>query len=347
MGICHPKEILVNFCMDALIRIKSTPSVDARWSVKMTETSTPSQFSLIIKRTDTSAGWDESLFLMIQNHQGERQRLEVGKSDTSEKTVSFVPYISFRLQPQRQFWRIPTNLFQTWKSLDLSPEMRAAVDTFRSQPGYHHILWTDETCVSFILKEFGERFARAYQVLIPGAYRADFWRYCILWKFGGVYSDAKTTLFRPLDEILRPDDELVLVRDLPRNCILNGFIACKAGHPLLRIILDMTLERIEQRSFGEDPLDITGPHLFARAFCKWKGLPEEQTNLELGTTPTMQFLARSACGKYIVNEEGERLMQKEYDTYYKTDVDVRMHYPQLWALRAVYYDKLPWDETKK
>jgi mannosyltransferase OCH1-like enzyme len=200
-------------------------------------------------------------------------------------------------------------------------------------------------CHTFLQDVYGERHANAYKVLVPGAYRADFWRYCMLYKFGGVYADAKTTVLRPLDEILRPDDELVLVRDLPETCILNGFIACSPRHPLLGLVIDMVLDRIEARSYGDDPLDITGPHIFARAFCRWKGYQENTMALFSGYTRTIQMLARHEDKKHIISPEGERIFMKEYDTYYKNDMDVTVHYPQLWAYNAVYVDQPPYVNT--
>jgi mannosyltransferase OCH1-like enzyme len=168
-----------------------------------------------------------------------------------------------------------------------------------------------------------------------------------LYKFGGVYADAKTKLLRPLDEIIRPDDELVLVRDLPKQCLLNGFIACRAEHPLLKHAIDISLERIEAREYGKDALDITGPSIFARAFCRWMGHPEETMTMDMGYTSTFQMLGRTSDKKYIISPEGETLLQKEYDSYYTEDINVNFHYPKLWGIRAVYGDAPPWNTPRR
>lgn len=329
--------------MDSLIRIYKQPAGDPstkRWSAELLDTS--GNLFLKLCQTKSPEGWTENLYLTIRNHTGDQQRIEVPVSSFANNLFPVIPYIQFRRKPGRMFWKIPPFIFQTWKSNTVSPEMAEALGSFKSQEGYTHVFWTDEYCYAFLLKEFGERYANAYKILVPGAYRADFWRYCILLKFGGVYSDAKSTLLRPLNEIIRPDDELVIVKDVPGTCILNGFIACIPNHPMLKIVIDMMLDRIEKRDYGVDALDVTGPHLFGRAFARWKGLPEDKVNLEMGLTPTMQFLGRSECKKYIISPEGEPLLQKEYDSYYNKDVDVRLHYPQLWLLKAIYFDQGPW-----
>lgn len=324
--------------MDALVRIVKTPSSEKRWSFQVKSDPT----RLVVERTDLSGGWDQEFSVLIQNHLGEYQHIEVPKSDSHRLEIPLNLYISLRLRPDRKFWKIPPYIFQTWKAGDKTPEMEAAMATFTRQKGYTHICWTDDECYAFLLKVFGERYANAYKVLVPGAYRADFWRYCMLYKFGGVYADAKTTCLRPLDEILRPDDELILVRDLPSTCLLNGFIACRPNHPLLGIVIDMVLENIESRTYGTSPLDITGPHVFGKAFCRWKGYPYNTMNLFAGYTHTLQMLARHEDKVHIVSPEGEQIFVKEYNSYYKNDVDVSVHYPQLWAMRAVYADQPPW-----
>jgi hypothetical protein len=325
--------------MDALIR-SITPSSEKTWSFQLESETNGTRLS--VRRTDVSDGWNKSFFISVRNHTGDSQLIEIPKCDTNQLVLPVNLYIQIRARPQRQFWKIPPYIFQTWKEGTKTDEMTKAIQSFQKQTGYTHICLNDEECCNFLMNVYGDRYAKAYSLLVPGAYRADFWRYCMLYKFGGIYSDAKTTCLRPLDEIIRPDDELILVRDIPSNCLLNGFIGCRPGHPLLRIVIDMVLENIESYNYGTNPLDITGPHVFAKAFCRWKGYPDDSMSLYAGTTSTMQVLARDEDKIHIVSAEGERLLVKEYASYYKNDVDVRTHYPQLWAMRSVYADQPPW-----
>jgi hypothetical protein len=338
----HPED---NEQMNCILRFQHPlPSPETRWTFSIQDCSGITLFSA--DRLDSPKGWETGFRLQMLTASGDIQMVDVRESTESSVQMILRLYVPLYVRPSRETWKIPQNIFQTWKDGPKTPEMELALCSFRNQKGYKHNCLTDEQCYTFLKTELGERFSNAYKVLVPGAYRADFWRYCILYKYGGVYADAKTTLFRNLDEILRPQDELVLVRDIPSQCLLNGFIACKPAHPLIGIALAMTLERIEKRDYGVDPLDITGPHIFGRAFCRWKGHDEDTMTLTPGYTSTMQILGRSEDGLYIVSPEGERLMQKDYPTYYKNDMDVRIHYPQLWAARAVFADAPPWTQLK-
>jgi hypothetical protein len=326
--------------MDALIRIVKPSSSEKRWSFQL-EKGEPT-LTLQVQRQDISGGWAQGFEILLKNHQGEYQHLLIPKHEGSILRLPLNLYIPFRAKPDRQFWKIPPFIFQTWKAEEKTAEMKDAISSFSSQKGYTHICWNDVECCNFLYNVFGDRYAKAYSVLVPGAYRADFWRYCILYKFGGVYADAKTKCLRPLDEIIRPDDDLVVVRDIPETCLLNGFIACSPGHPLLGLVIETVLQNIESRSYGQSPLDITGPHTFGKAFCRWKGYPEDSISLFAGYTHTSQMLARHEDKIHIISPEGERLFVKEYETYYKKDVDVTTHYPQLWNMRAVYSDQPPY-----
>lgn len=308
---------------------------------------------ILVKRVDISEsdeqGWPNSFFVRISNEKNESQLVEIPSSPKNIFESSSVPWISFTERIPRTSWTIPPHIFQCWKNKEVSPEMDQALQSFKSQKGYQHFLFSDQECYNQLLVDYGQRFADAFASLVPGAFKADFWRYCVLYKYGGVYSDAKATLLRDLDEIIRPQDELILVRDLPASCLLNAFIACKAGHPLLKITIDRCLYNIENKLYGVDPLDVTACHLLGRAFCQWKGQPDDTCILDAGQDSTMQILKRSECKKYIVTSTGDNLLKKEYESYYKKDVDVSVHYPILWYNRVIYHDQLmaKMDEQEK
>jgi len=320
--------------MDGIIRIASAFPPEIRWTIRTEKIENVYTFNV-----DCSGGWSKPLTLVLQNHLGHSQTLTLPACPVRHMFFNLKPYIEIRPMPARETWKIPRNIFQTWKDNNGTDEMAAAQKSFKDQNGYSYICWNDNECHQFLRQAYGERYASAYAVLTPGAYRADFWRYCILYRFGGIYADAKMSVIRSLDEVLRSNDELILVKDVPATCLLNGFIACSPGHPLLKIAIDMCLERIESRAYGEDPLDVTGPHLFGKAFCKWRGVEEDTLTLSPGYMPGVQILGRSES--YIVSPEGELLIQKEYPSYYKKDIDIRYHYPQLWGRKMIYADQLP------
>ena len=77
---------------------------------------------------------------------------------------------------------IPLNIFQTWKTKELPPKMQEIVNKLKKQnPEFKHYLFDDNDCRNFIKKHFNKDVLQAFDNLIPGAYKADLFRYQILW----------------------------------------------------------------------------------------------------------------------------------------------------------------------
>ena len=123
---------------------------------------------------------------------------------------------------------IPLNIFQTWSTLDLLPYMKINREKLIKQnPEFTHYLYDDDMCRKFISENFEEDILYTFNKLKPGAYKADLWRYCILYKKGGIYLDIKYSCVNGFKLIYLTDKEYY-VRDRTINninCgIYNGLI---------------------------------------------------------------------------------------------------------------------------
>ena len=77
---------------------------------------------------------------------------------------------------------IPLKIFQTWSTKNLPIHMKKNCYTLQKQnPQFEYYLYDDEDCYDFIKTNFGPDVLNAYETLIPGAYKADLWRYCVLY----------------------------------------------------------------------------------------------------------------------------------------------------------------------
>ena len=78
--------------------------------------------------------------------------------------------------------------------------------------------WLPQVCGNackddFMKKYWGDTSAHwAYQQLgaISGAFKADIWRYCVLYTFGGMYIDDDSDLRTPFDEVVLQKDTLIM-----------------------------------------------------------------------------------------------------------------------------------------
>ena len=72
--------------------------------------------------------------------------------------------------------------------------------------GYEIKIYTDTMCVDFLLKYYGQNAVTIFNKFKTGAHKADFWRYCILYLFGGYYFDIKTNFQKHISDIF--DDKM-------------------------------------------------------------------------------------------------------------------------------------------
>ena len=58
-----------------------------------------------------------------------------------------------------------------------------------------------------------------------GAHKADLFRYCYLYQYGGIYLDIKTELIKPLKNIFTQENTLYTVLSIITNSVYQGIIA--------------------------------------------------------------------------------------------------------------------------
>lgn len=161
---------------------------------------------------------------------------------------------------------IPKVIYQTWATKNLPVNMMKTVNELKmANSEFQHVLFDDLDCHEFIKNNFGQDVLKAYNMLIPGAYKADLWRYCVLYKNGGIYVDIK---YKTINNFKLKDllDREYYVVDRPsffrrRNGIYNAFMVCKKGNKILLECINKIVENVNLNYYGPSPLYPTGPGL--------------------------------------------------------------------------------------
>ena len=159
---------------------------------------------------------------------------------------------------------IPTNIFQTWHSKFLPPKMVKSMATIqRLNPRFKYFLYDDNDCREFIRNHFKPDVLWAYDSLIPGAYKADLWRYCILFIHGGIYLDIKYT---PLNgfKFINLTEKEHLVADIGNVNIYNALMVCLPRNEILFKAIRQIVENVKNKYYGNGWLDPTGPGLLSK-----------------------------------------------------------------------------------
>lgn len=173
----------------------------------------------------------------------------------------------------------------------------------------------------------------AFDKLIPGTFKSDLLRYCLLWIYGGFYMDLGGALLKPFEEFIEPDTSFYTVKDPGSPGYLAGFMGAVPRHPILRAAIDMCVEHVNTCFYGSRDLEVTGPMLLKRAVRNT--FPEVITNHK-----NVQILDSKINEKFHIFIEG--CWYNKYDGY---DEDMsksgyirngKDSYGLLWKKRRIY-----------
>lgn len=224
---------------------------------------------------------------------------------------------------------IPLHIYQTWKTKELPEKMKESVNRLKEKnPDFEYHLFDDNDCYEFIKANFEEDVAKAYQKVIPGAYKADLWRYCVLYVNGGVYLDIKYSNVGDFNLIDLTDKEYFMA-DIEQSGagIYNAFMICKAGNAKLKKVIEMTTRNILNEAYVDGCLGTTGPVLLRKCFTD-----EEFERIKsngLGICRYNENTSICLNGKPILTT---------YDEYYKTErgENKQPSYCDMWHNKMIY-----------
>ena len=230
--------------------------------------------------------------------------------------------------PMKQVYNnvIPLNIFQTWHTKILPPLMQQNVDYIQKlNPAFTYKLFDDQDCYNFIKDNFPTDVLGAFNNLIPGAYKADLWRYCVLYKLGGIYLDIK---YKPVKgfRFINLTEKEHWVLDADNNGIYNALIVCKPGNPILLNAINQIVLNVNTKYYGNNSLEPTGPLLLSKYFNLF-----QKSQFEL-----RHSIFKNTSNRFI--HYNQHIIFKSYNGYLEEHSTHKKvdHYGHLWSKRAIY-----------
>ena len=151
----------------------------------------------------------------------------------------------------------------TWKEININ---------------YGYMYWNDDDCYTFIKDNFDKSVLEAYNMLYAGAYKADIFRLCVLYIYGGIWTDISSLCEVSLDKVIN-NENLIIVKDTDAvqtkyGNIYQAFIISEPKNNIILYILQFTVNRvINHEEFNNNypqvinqTLGVTGPTIFAMGF---------------------------------------------------------------------------------
>ena len=226
---------------------------------------------------------------------------------------------------------------------DLPGEFKDIIsETSKQHPDYSQVYMDDSDCLNF-LKEHYPNYVPLWNKLVPGAFRSDMVRLCVIHKYGGVYNDIHHKYVESLYHFINPNADIVLVKEQKHvlKGIHNAFIYTKIpNHPLIKQMLDHITENITKEHYGENPLEITGPISLAYCMEKHYGIVINKSlhdGLHTIGNHTVQLLQLEQDGH--IHYDGKHMICITKSNLYKRlmyEIRHQTHYHELWRSRGVY-----------
>ena len=291
------------------------------------------------------------------------------KSFSREITKSndyVIPYFIKASKPsiRNKDQKIPYTIIQTMKSNNVTKNMYNAIMSWvNKNPEYNYIFFDDEKCKQFLKNEYNENYFHIFNMLGNGPTKADFFRWCYLYKKGGVYLDIDTVCIKPLREYIKYD--LSFVSKKKDNMYLNCYkrhlpfvvtpfsvsentyasrinhliLACVPNLPILQNCIQIAVQNIKEcyykRQNYKYPFYLCGPGVLGNEFNR---LNNRHIYEPMHTIAVNQFVGTNIKFKLISGEERKGLFIQKYNSYNKEHSEL--------TNEKRFYDSLAFDYEK-
>lgn len=243
------------------------------------------KFKFIIRNLDKEYGWNNDINIKIYNLEETKfEKISIGSSLNNHKILNIITEINlYPVEYKNQ--KIPKIIIQTSYSNEIKNilHMNSVLSFQELNPEYKYLFFNDKRCREYIEKNFSQEIIKYYDLLFPGAFKADFFRYCFLYNEGGCYFDFKAILRVPLRNLIKDDSKLILCKDNHPTGIYNAIILTEKKNDLFincikKIIYKINnFEKIYNFNFNniikykefiklENILSLTGPNLLYEVY---------------------------------------------------------------------------------
>ena len=242
--------------------------------------------------------------------------------------------------------KIPYILFKTgpFTHKNIPSEIQERIDLTRKNLNCKYYYYDDKQCYDFIKNNYSNKILEAYDSLIPTAFKADLWRFLILYKFGGIYSDLSQKVLIPYD-INKGNYDMLLVKDQKlcnnTDAIAIAFMATCPNNNFFKYIIDNLTTDILNKRKGICSLDVTGPVRIGTLFKKYynldkistgvyivTGLDNKKYKINIFAKMVLYGKTIDKAGIHLLN--GKKLINLRTKNHYKLVYNSKKHYHTLY-----------------
>jgi hypothetical protein len=226
------------------------------------------------------------------------------------------------LHGKKEIKKKKINLIQTHESIQNVPR-ELLFYNLEMNSNLNYYFFNSHARRKFIKQKYDIKHLQAFDLLIPGAYRADLFRLLSLNEIGGIYMDHKCVLNLPLTETFN------LTNDIKKKTIYNGFLVFEKKSTILIKLINLFINKINNRHIHKIDAHEFGPNFFR----EYIDFGDKYMNFN------HILLKHNKICPYVVNHDKTKLIL--FNGYH--DYNYRGHNPQyyynLYINNQVYFEK--------
>lgn len=236
-------------------------------------------------------------------------------------------------------------VFQTWKTNTFHKKIEKLREKMiKENSEFQFKLYSNEEMNNSVEEYFDKEIIISYFKLNHYAARADFWRYLILHKYGGVYLDIDSLILKDLTPIFSKNKSMLTLEPNKTNFI-QWILMFKKDDEVLQHCIELIVENINKNKFKNNIMELTGPKLFTKAVKEVLELDKKLKKIDISNKKILNKINTLNYFYFPNNQHDEYFLfkhkynhllrdrKKAFLRFYKADLQ---HWSQYQKVKSIY-----------
>jgi mannosyltransferase OCH1-like enzyme len=164
---------------------------------------------------------------------------------------------------------IPTTVFQIFIGFDnrIHYLLQDKIHRFfRENIFYEHVFITNEDQMNAFIEEKGNELLMTCYLKLDNIYsKIEFFKYLVLYEYGGIYLDISKTTNMRLDDFISEGDSAIISASETKGMYCNDILFFEKNHPILERVLGLIMKYVNENTYNGDFEETVGQKLFSKA----------------------------------------------------------------------------------
>lgn len=151
---------------------------------------------------------------------------------------------------------IPKKVIQVWIQGEIDEKYRDNI--LKLNPDYKYKFFQEKDCLEFLKTHYPSIICQCFNRIKNPAHKSDLFRYCYLYKKGGVYIDIDLEPLESFDNIIKQSENSDFItamgsnsfKNMPYGECTNGFLMTVPNNQLFKELVGFILNNINPSDYG-------------------------------------------------------------------------------------------------